>query len=95
MSSWLKGHAWNVFVGIMLSAIAVGTWTEQLRQQATALGAMERRVNFLEDRFSNEQTRLSAVYMTRELSGQQYADIGRQLSEIKDELRGIRSNTRR
>lgn len=94
MTTWLKGHVWNVFVALMLAAIAVGTWTEQVRQQQTALAGVEHRVEQLEERFTGEQTRQAAIYMTRELSGQQYMDIARQLDEIKGELRVIRVNTR-
>ncbi len=54
------------------------------------IGDLQRRVTVLEDRLLSEQSRLSAIYMTRELSVSQMTDIGRQLEEIKGELRVIR-----
>jgi hypothetical protein len=91
---WFKAHAWNIFFAAMLVSISVGTWTEQVRQTSAQVSDVDRRLRFLEDRYSGESSRLSSVYMTRELSLQQYQDISRQLDEIKEELAAIRRQVR-
>lgn len=87
---WLKAHGFQVFLSFTLVAIAIGQWRGELIGANQDIDALDRRVSFLEDRLMNEQQRLSSIYMTRELSVSQFADIGRQLEEIKTELRVIR-----
>lgn len=90
MGDWLKAHGWNVFFACALSAMAIGQWRAELLGANEDIASLDRRVSFLEERLLNEQSRLSAIYMTRELSVAQMTDIGRQLQEIKDELKIIR-----
>ena len=90
MGGWWRNHGYQVFMAVMVSAMAIGQWRSDLSGATNDIAALDRRVAFLEERLLNEQTRLSAIYMTRELSVSQMTDIGRQLQEIKDELKIIR-----
>lgn len=89
-AAWFYDHIWQlIYAGLLVSA-TTGIWVTRLDYQSRDLVQMRERVERLEGFYTNEHTRLSNMFMTRELALHQNHETNRRLDEIREELIIIR-----
>ena len=94
MNEWLKSNLWHIITTSGLVLLMIGQYVE--RQDGVAASVqgtvqrLEARVNTIESWVSQERPWLDLVYVAREVSLAQNAEILRRLDSIENEQRQLR-----
>lgn len=90
MNEWLKSNLWHVITTAGLVMLMAGQYVERQDGDAANVRRLEARVNTIEAWVSQERPRLDPVYVAREVSLAQNAEILRRLDSIENEQRQLR-----
>lgn len=90
LGEWVRGNAWHLITTAALIFLMAGQWQERQSGAIADVRDIKTRVQAIEAWQTAERGRLDPIYLAREVSIAQNAEILRRLDVIERELQQVR-----